>query len=133
MVSTDDAYVKADMATIAAKVGGYVQSVGIVENQAVKKGDLLAQIDPVDYRLAVEAAKGRIETQGATIARLAAQADVQRAAIDQTRAIARRRRGRPRPRRRRIRPRQRARWSTISAPPSASIRRARTATAPSRR
>lgn len=86
MVSTDDAYVKADMATIAAKVSGYVQSVAVVENQAVKKGDLLAQIDPVDYRLAVDAAKGKIETQGATIARLEAQARVQRSTIDQTRA-----------------------------------------------
>ena len=86
MVSTDDAYVKADMATIAAKVSGYVQSVAVVENQVVKKGDILAQIDPVDYNLAVAAAKGRIETQGATIARLAAQADVQRSTIDQARA-----------------------------------------------
>lgn len=86
MVSTDDAYVKADMATIAAKVSGYVQSVAVVENQAVKKGDLLAQIDPVDYRLAVDAAKGKIETQGATIARLEAQARVQRSTIDQMRA-----------------------------------------------
>ena len=86
MVSTDDAYVKADMATIAAKVSGYVQSVAVVENQAVKKGDILAQIDPVDYNLAVAAAKGKIETQGATITRLAAQADVQRSTIDQARA-----------------------------------------------
>lgn len=86
MVSTDDAYVKADMATIAAKVSGYVQSVAVVENQVVKKGDILAQIDPVDYNLAVAAAKGRIETQGATITRLAAQADVQRSTIDQARA-----------------------------------------------
>ena len=86
MVSTDDAYAKADMATLAAKVSGYVQSVAVVENQTVKKGDLLAQIDPVDYRLAVEAAKGKIETQGATVARLEAQAGVQRSTIDQARA-----------------------------------------------
>ena len=86
MVSTDDAYVKADMATIAAKVNGYVQSVAVVENQAVKKGELLAQIDPLDYELAVNAARSRIETQNATVARLAAQADVQRSTIDQARA-----------------------------------------------
>ena len=86
LVSTDDAYVKADMATIAAKVGGYVQSVAVVENQRVRKGDLLASIDPVDYRLAVVAAQGRIDTQSATIARFEAQAKVQRATIDQARA-----------------------------------------------
>ncbi len=87
LVSTDDAYVKADTATIAAKVGGYLLSVPVVDNQRVKKGDILAQVDPLDYRLAVDAARGRIETQGATIARLDAQTKVQAATIEQTQAM----------------------------------------------
>jgi membrane fusion protein (multidrug efflux system) len=53
MVSTDDAYVQADISTIAAKVSGYVTDVPIVENQQVKTGDVLAQIDDRDYRIAV--------------------------------------------------------------------------------
>ena len=87
LVSTDDAYIKADMATLSAKVGGYVNDVPVVENQTVRKGDVIAVIDPVDYRLAVAAAKSRIDTQDATIARLDAQTKVQRAMIDQTRAM----------------------------------------------
>ncbi len=86
LVSTDDAYVKADMATISAKVSGYVEAVGVVENQAVRKGDVLARIDPLDYRLAVEAAQGKIATQTVVIGRIAAQAGVQRAASEQARA-----------------------------------------------
>src|ERR1700738_2168191 len=50
IVSTDDAYVKADMSTIAAKVSGYVVAVPIVENAAVSKGQVLATIDDGDYR-----------------------------------------------------------------------------------
>ena len=86
LVSTDDAYVKADMATIAAKVGGYVTSVSVVQNARVAKGDVLATIDDGDYRNAVDAARARIDTQDATIERLARQVDAQGAMIDQAKA-----------------------------------------------
>ncbi len=86
LVSTDDAYVKADMSTIAAKVGGYVATVPIVQNQRVAKGDVLATIDDGDYRIAVDAARTRIGTQDATIARIGRQVGAQGAMIDQAKA-----------------------------------------------
>ena len=87
IVSTDDAYVKADMSTLAAKVSGYVATVPIVDNAAVTKGQVLATIDDGDYRNAVEAAEARIDTQEATIARIGKQVAAQGAAIDQARAM----------------------------------------------
>ena len=86
LVSTDDAYVKADVATISAKVGGNLVGVPVVENQKVKTGDVLVEIDPVDYRLALAAAARRIDTQSATIARIDAQRIGQEASVAQTRA-----------------------------------------------
>jgi membrane fusion protein, multidrug efflux system len=86
LVSTDDAYVKADMSTIAAKIGGYVSAVPIVQNQRVNKGDVLATIDDGDYRIAVDAAKTKIDTQDATVARIGRQVDAQGAMIDQAKA-----------------------------------------------
>ena len=83
IVATDDAYVRADTAIIASKVGGYLTSVPVAENQKVKAGDLLVQIDPVDYQLALSAAQRRLDTQDATIARIAAQGTAQRALIMQ--------------------------------------------------
>src|SRR5690349_11585744 len=55
-VSTDDAYVGADTATIAAKIPGYVTAVVVDNNQHVRTGDVIARIDEGDYRLAVWAA-----------------------------------------------------------------------------
>ena len=49
--STDNAYVDADVINISAKVGGYVDSVLVENNQFVHKGDKLIQIDPKDYKL----------------------------------------------------------------------------------
>ncbi|HEY1781755.1 MAG TPA: HlyD family secretion protein [Roseiarcus sp.] len=86
LVSTDDAYVGADTSIIAAKAMGHLTAVPVVDNQVVHKGDLLAAIDDGDYRNAVDAARGRIGTQDATIARFARQIDAQGAIIAQAQA-----------------------------------------------
>jgi membrane fusion protein (multidrug efflux system) len=86
IVSTDDAYVKADTSVIAAKVSGYVSAVAITDNSKVKAGDLLARIDDGDYKLAVDAARGKVDTQDAMIARITTQAEAQKSSIDQAKA-----------------------------------------------
>jgi len=83
LVSTDDAYVGADTSIIAAKALGHLTAVPVVDNQIVHKGDLLASIDDGDYQNAVDAARARIGTQDATIARFARQIDAQAAIIAQ--------------------------------------------------
>jgi membrane fusion protein (multidrug efflux system) len=86
LVSTDDAYVGADTATIAAKIAGHVVRVPVVNNTVVHAGDLLVQLDDGDYQLAVDAARDKIATQDATIQRIASQMTAQGAAIAQTAA-----------------------------------------------
>ncbi|MDE2018379.1 MAG: HlyD family secretion protein, partial [Hyphomicrobiales bacterium] len=86
LVSTDDAYVGADMAVIAARVSGYVAAVPVVDNVRVKAGDVLVRIDDKDLKLAVEAAQARLDAQDATIARVGKQLAAQSAAIDQANA-----------------------------------------------
>ena len=86
LVSTDDAYVGADASVIAAKVAGHIVEVPVASNQKVHAGDLLARIDDGDYRLAVDAAKAKIATQDATIARIGRQIEAQDAAIAQAAA-----------------------------------------------
>ena len=60
-VSTDNAYVNADRIEIAAQVSGPVTRIWIQDQQAVKRGDLLLEIDPQPYRLAVDAAEAQLE------------------------------------------------------------------------
>ncbi|MCY0388106.1 HlyD family secretion protein [Robbsia sp. Bb-Pol-6] len=47
--STDDAFTDGNAATIAPKVSGYVTKLAVNDNQRVKQGDLLVEIDPRDY------------------------------------------------------------------------------------
>jgi membrane fusion protein (multidrug efflux system) len=86
LVTTDDAYVGADTAIIAAKVAAHVAEVAVADNAVVHAGDLLVRLDGGDYRLAVDAAKAKIATQDATIARIGRQIEAQDAAIGQAAA-----------------------------------------------
>jgi membrane fusion protein, multidrug efflux system len=86
LVSTDDAYVRADTSILAAKVPGYIQAVAVTDNSRVKAGDVLVRIDDGDFRLAVQSAQDKIATQDATIARIDQQAVAQAANIAQAQA-----------------------------------------------
>jgi len=55
--STDDAYVKLARAGISSSVEGRVETVAVRENQLVKKGDVLVQLDQAPFRVAVERAE----------------------------------------------------------------------------
>jgi len=46
--NTDDAQVEADVVTVSARVGGVVLAVHVVDNQQIKKGELLVELDPRD-------------------------------------------------------------------------------------
>jgi membrane fusion protein (multidrug efflux system) len=82
-IETDDAYVHADMTTLAAKVSGYIMEIDVAENQFVKEGDVIARIDDGDYRLAVQSAQNKIATQQATVARIGEQITAAQAAVQQ--------------------------------------------------
>ena len=76
--STDDAMMAASTVTVSAKSAGYVKVLNIRDNQAVKAGDVLLEIDPADYitrrdraqaaleaaQAAAQAAKTNAETTG---------------------------------------------------------------------
>ena len=86
IVSTDDAYVHADATTLAAKVSGYVSTIGVADNARVHAGDVIARIDDGDYRLAVDAARDKVATQQATVVRIGRQITAQQAAVSQATA-----------------------------------------------
>jgi multidrug efflux system membrane fusion protein len=54
---TDDATARANVVGIAPRVSGQILKLNVRDNQAVKEGDVLFEIDPEDYRLVVEKAK----------------------------------------------------------------------------
>ncbi len=76
--STDDAQIEADLVPMAARVGGIVLRVSVVDNQRVKAGDVLVEIDPADYA-------AKVKQLEAEVMAAKAQAD---AALAQVRVVA---------------------------------------------
>ncbi|MGM4916247.1 HlyD family secretion protein [Tardiphaga sp. 813_E8_N1_3] len=79
--TTDDAYVKADSTIVAPKVSGYIHEVLVVDNEAVKAGQLLARIDDRDFRAALDQAKADVTASEAAIQNLNAQIELQQPLI----------------------------------------------------
>src|SRR5438132_1078956 len=111
MISTDDAYVEADMwfvspkssghgdrgvvsknhraadmSFVSPKISGYVDRVLVSENQRVKAGDPLFVIDDGDYRIAVAQAEAQIATLAKTLDRIDAQTKAAQASLTQAQA-----------------------------------------------
>lgn len=59
-VSTDNAYVKQDVVSVSSDVGGRIVAVHVRENQQVQAGDILFQVDPEPYKVALAQADAAI-------------------------------------------------------------------------
>ena len=85
-VSTDDAFIDGNIHTIAAKISGTVKRISVNDNQPVKQGDLLVEIDPADYSVkyreassVVGAEKAKLAEDEAKIAAARANLELQKA------------------------------------------------------
>ncbi|GLT00517.1 hemolysin D [Sphingobium jiangsuense] len=92
-VSTDNAYVNAEMAQITPLVSAQVIAVNVRDTQAVKRGDILVRLDPSDARIAVAQAEAdlaearrKFRQTSATSTALSSQVQARAADIEQAQA-----------------------------------------------
>ena len=91
---TDDAVARANLIGIAPRVSGPIVSLHVRDNQFVKNGDLLFEIDPADFKLAVDRARAalasvdqQIEVAKSQDAQLKYQVKAAEAAVQQATAV----------------------------------------------
>ena len=65
---TDDAQVNGHLIQVSSRIGGQVIKVDVEENQMVKAGDTIAELDPRDYQVAVENAQAALASAEANAA-----------------------------------------------------------------
>jgi multidrug resistance efflux pump len=83
---TRDGQVRANVVKIAPRVSGYLVQVSVKDNQTVKKGDLLFQIDPSSYQLAVDQAQVKLDQSREDVAGLEAAVRAAEAVVTQREA-----------------------------------------------
>lgn len=84
--STDNAYIRGDVTSLAPKVAGYVTAVEVGDNQAVRVGEVLFRIDDGDYRARLAQAVANVEAAKARLGNVEAETALQQALIRQAEA-----------------------------------------------
>ena len=74
-ISTDDAFVDGRVHVIASKIPGTVKVIHVNDNQFVKKGDPILEIDPIDYDVRVKEAQAGLETERAKLSEIRDKVD----------------------------------------------------------
>src|SRR4051794_23420725 len=91
--STDNAYVRGDIAVLGSRIEGNVSAIKVADNQRVRAGDPLIELDPADWqarvaqaRAAAAEATAAVETAQRQVTQQQATIDVAQAAITQAQA-----------------------------------------------
>lgn len=84
--TTDNAYVRGDVTSLAPKVAGYVTAVEVEDNQTVRAGDVLFRIDDRDYRAHLAQAMANVKATEARLTNVDAETQLQHALIRQAQA-----------------------------------------------
>lgn len=87
--STDNAYIKQDMVSVSAEVGGRIVEVLVEDGTQVKAGDLLFRIDPEPYRLQIAEANAGIASAQANVIALSNDAALTSTDISAARQVVR--------------------------------------------
>lgn len=84
--STDNAYIRGDVTSLAPKVTGYITAVEVDDNESVRAGDVLFRIDDRDYRAKLAQADANVAAAQARLTNADAEIELQHALVRQARA-----------------------------------------------
>lgn len=84
--TTDDAFLEAHVMQVAPQIAGTVKRVLVNDNQEVKAGDLLVELDPSDNQAVYDSAKANLDSSEAKLAQAKAQLDSTAAALEQAKS-----------------------------------------------
>ena len=85
-ITTDDAFVDGHIHTIASKISGTVKKINVEDNQLVKKGDILVEIDPVDYEVKVKEASSVLGKERSKLSEVEAKIEASRQKLSELNA-----------------------------------------------
>ncbi|MRR35485.1 HlyD family secretion protein [bacterium] len=85
-ITTDNAFVEAHIHAVSPRVSGTVTSVAVKDNQFVKRGECLVELDPADYEVRVRVAAAELDMARNETSGDYAQVDAARAAVSHARA-----------------------------------------------
>lgn len=86
-ITTDDAYIEGRIHTISSKVPGTIKNIYVTDNQFVKKGDLLVEIDPQDFDIKVKEVSSGLDAERTRLSELKFRLDRAREQFEKIKAF----------------------------------------------
>jgi membrane fusion protein (multidrug efflux system) len=86
-ITTDDAFIEGHIHTIASKVSGTVKGIYVNDNQPVKKGELLLEIDSIDYEVKVKETTSELNVEKAKLGEIEARIEASKKQLSELEAI----------------------------------------------
>jgi membrane fusion protein, multidrug efflux system len=80
-VDTDDAQVDGNLYQVSSRIAGHVVKVYVEDNQQVQQGQLLAEIDPTDYQVALEQAEADLASAQAQAVQASTSVPITRTSV----------------------------------------------------
>lgn len=77
-ITTDDAFIEGRVYTVAPRINGTVLAVHVKDNQLVKKGDVLIEIEPADYEAKVKEAQSGLDAERSKLSEIETRIEVSR-------------------------------------------------------
>jgi membrane fusion protein (multidrug efflux system) len=87
-ITTDDAFMDGKIHTIASKVPGTVRSLSVNDNQFVRKGDVLVELDTADYDVKVREASAVVNSEKGKITEIDSRVEASRTQVRELQARA---------------------------------------------
>jgi len=84
--STNDAYVQANIVRIVPQVSGRIVDLAVRDNQVVQAGDVLFEIDPRPFQIAVDSARAQLDKAGQNVSAQVDSVTSAEASLDRARA-----------------------------------------------
>ena len=84
--STDDAFIEGDATPVAPQVAGQVVQLMVKDNESVKAGDVMLQIDPREFQAKVDQARANLAAAKSRLEQANAQFSVDQAKVEQEKA-----------------------------------------------
>lgn len=86
-ISTDDAFIEGRIHTVSSKVPGTIKNVHVTDNQFIRKGDLLVEIDPEDFDVKVREASAVFDVERTKLLELKYKLDTARQQFEELKAV----------------------------------------------
>jgi len=85
-ITTDDAFIEGRIHTVSSRVSGTIKNIYVTDNQSVRRGDLLLEIDPLDFEVRLREASSALDSERKRLSEIQYRLNTSRQQLEELKA-----------------------------------------------